>query len=162
MKIYFDTEYFYHGKEIQLISIGMIKETGEEYYAISKDFDIDKPNKWIQKNVIKKLDMVRKNTSLIKNEILEFVGGSTEGLHRVNIEIWGYFCAYDWVLLLELLGGIKNIPSFFPLYCRELRQEMDRLKYPLKNIPRSLNKHHALFDAKRNKVLHETLLIYRN
>lgn len=55
-KIYLDTEFHEYqvkplfGKPIdtiELISIGLVKQTGEEYYAISKDFDLKAAwNKW--------------------------------------------------------------------------------------------------------------------
>lgn len=64
MKYFIDTEFHEHKRKpflskavdtIELISIGIVSEDGREYYAISKDFDIDAAweNEWLRKNVLK-------------------------------------------------------------------------------------------------------------
>lgn len=59
MRIYIDTE-FIERKEsnkvvLDLISIGLVKETGEKYYAINKDCDLSKASEWVKENVIAQL-----------------------------------------------------------------------------------------------------------
>ena len=46
-----DCEFIEDGKTIELISIGIVAETGETYYAVSLEFDPRKANEWVQNNV---------------------------------------------------------------------------------------------------------------
>lgn len=55
MKYFLDCEFIEDGKTIDLISIGLIKENGEEYYAINSDCDLSKASDWVKENVIYKL-----------------------------------------------------------------------------------------------------------
>jgi hypothetical protein len=53
VKIYYDTEFIEDGRTIDLISIGMVRESGEEYYAISSEFDFKAlaASPWLMDNV---------------------------------------------------------------------------------------------------------------
>lgn len=64
-------------------------------------------------------------------------------------EFWGYFCDYDWVVLCGLYGRMNDLPPEFPMYCRDLKQEMDRIDVSGMNLPdQPENQHHALADAR--------------
>lgn len=43
------------------------------------------------------------------------------------IEFWGYFSDYDWVLFCTIFGTMMDLPSGFPMYCRDLKQWFDVL-----------------------------------
>ena len=45
------------------------------------------------------------------------------------IEFYGYYCDYDWVVFCWLFGRMIDLPKDFPMYCIDLKQELDR-KYP--------------------------------
>lgn len=64
-------------------------------------------------------------------------------------EIWAYYADYDWVVLCQLWGTMMDLPQGFPRYCRDIKQECDRLGNP--QLPIQKNKHHALADARWNK-----------
>ena len=53
MKYFIDTEFREYPRSIELISIGIVTEDGKEYYAVSKDFDLNKAwkNEWLRENV---------------------------------------------------------------------------------------------------------------
>lgn len=55
MKIFFDTEFTGLYQDTDLISIGLVSETGETFYAELNDFDMSKVDDWIKNNVIKNL-----------------------------------------------------------------------------------------------------------
>ena len=152
MNIYLDTEFIEHKNHLELISIELVKEDGECYYAISSEFDENKANEWVKANVISLLehDLERKSTEIIKKEIVEFIG------YQIP-EIWAYFGSFDWVLLMWLYGGLSSLPYNFPMYYMELRQEIKRLKLPESLFPVNQNKHHAWSDAFWNKKLHQIL-----
>ena len=55
MNIYFDTEFTGLHKDTTLISIGLVTENGDTFYAEFDDYDKTQCNDWIQENVINNL-----------------------------------------------------------------------------------------------------------
>src|SRR5258707_10218857 len=60
VKIHYDTEFLEDGKTIDLISIGMVREDGAEYYAENSEADWDRMKKsdWLVRNVLPGLKIV--------------------------------------------------------------------------------------------------------
>lgn len=57
MKIFFDTEFYENGRTIDLISIGMVREDGEEYYAESPmGRSFANRSDWLKENVLPHLN----------------------------------------------------------------------------------------------------------
>ena len=54
MRIFYDCEFLEDGKTIDLISIGLIAEAGDEYYAVNSDMPIERieSHGWLMKNVV--------------------------------------------------------------------------------------------------------------
>lgn len=52
MKFFLDTEFIEDGSTIDLISIGIVREDGREFYAINDDCDWDKASDWVRENVL--------------------------------------------------------------------------------------------------------------
>lgn len=85
------------------------------------------------------------------------------------IQLYGYYSAYDHVALCWLFGKMIDLPTGFPMYTRDLKQELDRIQEfhinrynagSLSNFlgyPKETNSHNALSDAKWNKALYEFL-----
>ncbi len=230
---------------IDLISIAIVEEDrdafskrnglsdktygGREYYAISKDFNLEeawnryelekdcchggmKKVYWIRENVLRPIyyelclkdeePLNSKNNPLnfsyktLKNLINKY--GKTnkqiaEDIKSIftpdkvkhkgvfpntvpsNVEFYGYYCDYDWVVFCQLFGKMIDLPKGFPMYCKDLKQELDNVD--LKKIngdiflnpdwlsdikdhpkyPKQVNEHSALFDARWNKQLHQFL-----
>lgn len=95
-------------------------------------------------------------------------------LNNRPIEFYGYYSAYDHVALCWLFGKMLDLPKGFPMYTRDLKQELDRratgfahAKMSLDeaiqtykesdNYPKQENEHHALADARWNKKLYDFL-----
>ena len=190
MKYFLDTEFIegFHkplfGKRrhfIDLISIGIVREDGKEYYAISNEFNPNDADQWVKDNVIgnlpkKRVDfsdqggdsprmksesLLYKSNHTIANEIRLFFGCYEDSLFwraPPGIEIYGYYSDYDWVLLCSLFGRMIDLPKGFPMYCRDLKQRIDEefteeiKKHP--EYPIQKDEHNALADAKWNKELH--------
>ena len=91
-------------------------------------------------------------------------------------EFYAYFADYDWVVFCQLFGKMIDLPNEFPMYCIDLKQELDkkadRLRLPntelskeqmietikgTANYPKQTNEHNALADAKWNKELYNFL-----
>lgn len=158
MKYFIDTEFIegFHkplfGKKrhfIDLISIGIVCEDGREYYAISNEFDSKDADKWVNENVISKLESKYKN---FETGRFDFLGGEIIGevelwksnkqiaediIHFVNDfgeesksylhpEFYAYYADYDWVLFCSLFGRMIDLPKRFPMYCNDLKQTLDQ------------------------------------
>lgn len=152
MRIFFDTEFMEDGKTIELLSIGMIRDDGEKYYAEVSPSEVDysKMNPWVVENVLPHLRGGKnyKNRARIAQEIKEFVGPDPE--------FWAYYADYDWVVLCQLYGRMLDLPEGWPMFCRDLRQVMDfnlPLAYVLKEQIPNLAEHDALADATWNRNL---------
>jgi hypothetical protein len=76
-------------------------------------------------------------------------------------EIWAYYADYDWVAFCQLFGAMIDLPAGFPMYCRDLQQEADRLGVDLSKLPQT-DEHHALADARWTKAAHEYLMKYED
>lgn len=173
MRYWLDTEFIEDGKTIDLISIGIVAEDGREYYAINYNCDRSKANDWVKKNVLQYLppeplpclypskktfqesDIYRQGwrvRELIADEVVEFCNPEKYG----KPEFWAYYADYDWVALCQLFGTMMDLPKGFPMYCRDIKQECDRLGNP--QLPeQGEGEHHALADAKWNRQAWEFL-----
>ena len=167
MKIFFDTEFYDRGGSLDvthdLISIGLVSETGAELYIENRacDHSIVSPAfsfggrvmseedmTWMRTNVLSKLDTNPTKglwSSQIAPAITAFVGDEKP-------EFWAYFGAYDWVLLCKLFGGLLKLPKGWPHLFRDLRWLMDQYSVHkgLPGCPQQdpATQHHALHDAK--------------
>lgn len=97
-----------------------------------------------------------------------------------NPEFYAYYADYDWVVFCWLFGRMVDLPKGFPMYCIDLKQELDRkveltdgygkvklrtltveekLKFlkDTKEYPKQTNEHNALADAKWNYELYKFL-----
>lgn len=155
MKYFFDTEFIENPGTIKLISIGIVSEKGQEYYAVNSECDLTQASPWVQENVITKLppreDPAWKTSNQIKADIVEFVDDKPE--------FWGWYSSFDWVVFCWLFGRLVDLPPHFPKHCRDIRQLSDGIGNP--DLPNYLaigsgeNKHNALTDARWNKAAYE-------
>jgi hypothetical protein len=139
MKIWFDTEFVEDGKTIDLISIGLAREDGACFYAENAQCDREAASQWVKDNVFPHLTGgdALKSRAWIAEAIKEFAGETPE--------FWAYYADYDWVVLCQLFGTMMDLPKGWPMYCRDLKQEADRLNVRLPT--QDTTEHHALADA---------------
>jgi hypothetical protein len=106
----------------------------------------------------------------IAQKVKEFVYNQTDEdkyyneLSVMPIELYGYYSAYDHVVLCWLFGKMIDLPKGFPMYTIDLQQMLDEksaehgwLKNEIKRsqyYPKQTNEHNALSDAKFNKELY--------
>lgn len=187
MKVFLDTEFTGLRQNTTLVSIGLVAENGDTFYAELTDYDESQIDSWLRKNVINNLYLkdiiqgVGSNWSPTTKETIvrgdqNFVaqilrtwfrdlGGWTHP--NPIVEIWSDCLAYDWVLFNELFGGAYGIPEnvyYIPFDICTL--------FKMKNIdPDVLReefigeevvgvKHNALYDAKVIKACYEKLVSY--
>lgn len=158
MRIFFDTEFYEDGKTIELISIGLVREDGETYYAeLIEAYPYWAKDDWVYENVVKHLKANQnsdyapeyKTRDKVSKEIVEFVGDDPE--------FWAYYADYDWVALCQLYGRMIDLPETWPKFCRDLRQFREEIGDP--ELPEQISlEHMALDDALWNKDVFDFLV----
>jgi hypothetical protein len=164
LKYFLDCEFYEDGKTIDLISIGIVAEDGREYYAVNADFDWNRvwipghfeKAAWVRDNVLPQVD---RSTGIphatIRDQVRDFV------LFQPAVEFWGFYSASDWVCLYQLWGRLIDLPSYFPKWCRDIKQLQHDLVDPYGNLPQlpyDPKIHHALEDARWQKRAYESLV----
>jgi hypothetical protein len=147
-RYYYDTEFIEDGTTIDLVSIGIVDETGREFYAVSTQFDGRLAIPWVRRNVLDKLpspsDPAWRSRERIREDLLAFLTEPGE-----EIELWAWLAAYDHVVLAQLWGPMPALPREIPRFTRELRQRWDDLGNP-PLPPKPTGSHDALVDARYN------------
>lgn len=174
----YDTEFLEDGKTIELISIGIVREDGSEYYAVNQgSFPMwcrVSQHPWLVANVLPTLPMtvvpalhVKGDKSGISTNILisDRSNPQVKPLDQIaqevydfltfegtEPELWAWYAAFDHVALAWLYGPMSRMPEPLPYYTNDIKQECVRLGDP--EIPEhSGNEHHALADARQNWVI---------
>lgn len=138
MKIWFDTEFYEDGRTIELISIGMVREDGEIYYAEALNAaDLAAKSDWLRQNVAPHLTGHHVSRESMRSTIIKFAG--------YKPEFWAYYADYDWVVLCQLFGRMIDLPDGWPMYCRDVKQLCDDVGNP--KLPEQETEHDAIADA---------------
>ena len=139
-------------------------------------------DKFTYRNLKKLINKYGKTNKQIAEEIKEFVkkdylyknaDTTTQWKDRGNPEFYAYYADYDWVAFCWLFGKMIDLPNGFPMYCIDLKQELERLNETLgyncdakgksyrlqekPNYPKQTNAHNALADARWNYELYKFL-----
>ena len=174
MRYYLDTEFIDTGREIDLISIGIVCEDGRELYAQSVEFDANKASDWVFTNVLAHISTCRNGGKVhhahygghciaagfedcpwykreqIRKAVRDFIIDPTE--------LWSWCAGYDFVALCQLFGTMMDLPQGWPHYIRDLQQVLDEGKIDDDELPQQEGTaHNALDDAKHIKRLWEFL-----
>lgn len=158
MRFFIDEEFIEDGHTIDLVSIGIACETGTDFYVEVADVDWSKASNWVMQNVYPHLaktpafQMDRKKLAIA---VVQYVAEQTPAGEKP--EFWGYYADYDWVCLCQLFGTMMDLPKGWPMYCRDIKQLCDDLGNP-RLPPEGKDEHHALLDARWNKVAYEFLM----
>jgi hypothetical protein len=182
MKIFFDTEFTGLRKDTTLISIGMIAENGETFYAELNDYNEKLCNRWIEDNVLKNL-LTRylrgiEDKPFVKNV---HVGDKTSVAKALYmwlkqfdyVQFVSDVCHYDMVLLIDLFGCAFDLPKNVSAVCYDINQDIakhyeitdaEAFDKSREEIVQELCgteidgvKHNALYDAMVIKAIYEEL-----
>lgn len=159
----YDFEFLEDGNTIEVISLGMVREDGKEYYAVNKDMPLERirKNAWLMQNVMNSLPVrfdrdnpwdedhpdfdAIKTKDQIAADVRHFV------MDTINPSLWAWFAAYDHVAISQLFGRMIDLPAGFPMRTNDIAQEEERLGYPpMPEQPSGV--HNALSDARFNQV----------
>lgn len=169
MKIFFDTEFTGLHRDTTLISIGLITEYGNIFYAEFTDYNKSQIDQWIVDNVLKNLfiyniipkpeigirmsnvseaDMFKGNTNYIKEKLKSWIDDCLSLNNENTIEWVSDVCHYDFVLLIDLLYcHALNIPyGKHNSACHDINQDIAKY-YNISEI--------EAFDKNREDILKE-------
>jgi len=159
-KFFYDCEFMEEPGHLKLISIGVVGEQDQEYYACNSDAreDFPKANPWVKSNVLPRLPAEGHSSwgdeESIRKGLMIFLHPSEDN----PVELWSYFADYDHVLLCWLFGSMGNLPAGMPQYTLDLVQLMYHMDLDSGSIPRQKGEvHNALDDAKYHKHLFDYL-----
>jgi len=193
MKYFIDTEFKEKPNTIDLISIGIVCEDGREYYALNKDFNLKEVwnDEWLRENVLLPIYIehvhgdMRNHVSFSRNSIKGILKGFGKSMNEIaseikdfcyysyseaqienaNIQFYGYYADYDWVVFCWIFGRMMDLPKGFPMYCKDLKQMMDDKlldkDWKRKNCPDPEGEHNALVDAKWNLELFNQIVLQK-
>lgn len=173
---------------------------GDTYDAYEKELKEGKhDHNFTQKSLKALLNRYGKTSKEISREVAEFCNCSVifsekgqmhassndEFYSKTKTEFYAYYADYDWVAFAWLFGKMMDLPKGFPMYCKDLKQELDNYAEKVvsqledntteqgrKNIknsisgqveafktfpnyPKQENEHDALADARWNKKLYD-------
>lgn len=137
MKVFFDTEFTGLHQHTTLVSIGLVAETGETFYAELTDYDKGQVDDRLQKIVIDNLlgleplgkpalppncycgdtkEIAHKLERWLADLSVKYAAfGDRRNYEPENtpqkIEMWSDCLSYDWVLFCQLWGHAFNIPK---------------------------------------------------
>jgi hypothetical protein len=174
VRIAYDTEFLEDGQTIELISIGMISDDGDEYYAVNDDAPWRRIRKheWLMQNVVPQLpqphgdwrnnmphrwlcdraDAVVRPREDVARRVREFIlcaRRRSENGHP--LELWADYAAYDHVVLAQLFGPMVDLPPGIPMFTHDFQHELSRrgLRRDDPRLPtQAAGVHHALADAR--------------
>lgn len=174
MRIYYDTEFFQRsGRTINLISIGMVKDNGEEFYAVNSGMDTIAiaQDYWLMKNVMSSIDHevgvsylttfgmpirdfeITDSNAMspkeIREGILDFIGPEVA-------ELWAWNGAHDHRVLVTLFGDFSMQPGSVPFTTHDIATLAALTGETPPPQPAGL--HNALDDARWNVVRYDYLM----
>jgi hypothetical protein len=162
MKVFFDTEFTGLHQNTTLISIGLVTEYGEEFYAEFTDYDQSQVDGWLQDNVIANLTIPDEEG---EQRVNHFKGDTAYIREKLEswltnlgpVEMWSDCLSYDWVLFNQLWGHAFNIPKnvyYIPFdICTMFKlkgedPDVSREEFAGTSEWASDSKHNALHDAR--------------
>lgn len=156
-----DWEFFEDGETIRPISVGLVAEDGEEYYAVFHGArELCQNSAWLAQYVdVHFRHRLRefKQFDTIAREVKEFIRSFPDP------ELWAWYAAYDHVALAQTLGGpMINLPPGIPMQTNDIKtlerlcKRKDGFIHESKNQPvqDTTSLHHALYDARHDMELY--------
>lgn len=166
MRYWYDCEFLEDGRVIMPISIGIVAEDNRELYLINGDYfdqlqdnhpnyvwngHVVKPNQWVKDNVDPWLEEKYVLPYRFWGRFIkEFISNHGQYTERKEVELWGYYAAYDHVVLAQCFGPMIQLPEPIPMFTHEIKQ-LPGAKGPMP--ARDEVEHHALADARYQRKL---------
>lgn len=159
MNIYFDMEFTGLRKDTTPISIGLVTDSSDTFYAEFNDYDKTQCDDWINENVIGNLKYNNKDKYLRDNKTCVRAKGALKHVSTFlrdwlinvsdgeQIQFVSDVCHYDMVLLIDILTNGRTafdlLANISPV-CHDINQDIARY-YGISDM--------EAFDKSREKIL---------
>lgn len=183
-KVFFDTEFSGLSQDTQLLSIGLVHENGETFYAEVTDYDENALSAWVKENVIPKMLLEKEGYAINEHthENGNFVLRGAKHIVARELANWlqsfgsqiimvADVLAYDWVLFCDLWGTAFAIPQnvfYIPvdlstlLLAKDYDPDISRVDLVKQFTPSgeldNIDSHNALTDAQMCKIIYENIM----
>jgi hypothetical protein len=173
VKVFYDCEFIERGNQlpIQLVSIALVPEDGRQplYRINAESLSNVTRHPWLAAFVVPQLPIASGNfifdwdkehpdypyvavLDQVAADVLKYMS------EIEDIELWGYYSAYDHVVLCQLFGSMSELPPGIPMWTHDIMALIEtRSHYILPPDPEP--NHHALYDALWTKEAYERLML---
>lgn len=179
--LFLDTEFTELSQSARLLSIALVADSGEEFYAELNDYGQENITDWVREHVVANFEFnnvdvfasIEGKTEKYKHGREETAGYLRKWIQQFGtVEIWADVHAYDWVLFCELFGGAMHIPAnifFAPFDLATLfrykgmieprgKYEKDISRFEFAGVADTKRQHNALADARVAKICFDKLM----
>lgn len=164
-RFFLDTEFVDTGREIILLSVGVVREHGPSYYAEVANAPVEQADQFVRSVVLPQLTRFSrppqqwgatvKTRDEIAQDLTEFMGEEPE--------VWAYIDHYDWVALSQLFGPLTRRPETWPWSSWNIAMLWNLARMhgePTDLVPAPPDQHHALADAHWDRDLFAAIQRY--
>lgn len=163
MKVFYDWEFIERGRMVPIepVSVGMVAEDGTRLYRINGEClgrVVHHP--WLRNFVVPFLPIKMPSEGIFEwdtdHEEYQFVAPTVDQMAEdvlqflrgiPDLELWGYYAAYDHVCLAQLFGPMNELPTGIPMFTHDLQQHWEYFGRDRPLPPEPWNAHHAMRDA---------------
>ncbi|UPZ27607.1 3'-5' exoribonuclease [Streptomyces sp. LRE541] len=180
----YDLEFLEDGRTIELISIGMVRDDGAEYYGVSRRLTARtwsgwklrrriRKHTWLMQNVVTSLPRAHGDfrNHMPKSWLFNYLDPAVKRQKRIaaevaefikaagpDVQLWANYGAYDHVALAQLWGPMIALPDGVPMFTHDIQQERTRLGLSWDDLPKQESgEHNALADARHNQTVRRWL-----
>lgn len=173
MRIFHDWEFLEDGHTIDWISVGAVREDGEELYLVNADMNATRiaGHPWLMANVVPHLPLLdlgrsdefaldRSHPAVVEEEeaaeqLRRFITDPL--IVRESPELWAWYGAYDHVRLAQMWGAMINLPRGVPMVTHDIMtlRLLAGTKAQMSQPSQQGDVHHALADAHHNQRLYD-------
>lgn len=179
MNLYFDTEFTGLVPGTTLISLGIVSETDDKFYAEFTDYNESLCNVWIKENVFSHLWLLpndkrtafqfdkenkiwyhKGNSEQIRDALIIWIDHEFEITKEKRIQFVSDVCHYDFYLLQnQVFGGAFEMPEYINSVCYDTCHDINEWSCMGvgNNFNMTYNMHNA-FDISREKLAEDALL----
>ncbi len=138
MKLFFDTEFTGLHKDTTLVSIGIVADNGQRFYAEFTDYNVFQCDDWIRENVLKHTILAGNDTLAARlgedSNTTVVLGSKADIRHELgewlkqfdSVQFVSDVSHYDFVLLIDIFGGAFDLPGNVSAACRDINQDIAR------------------------------------
>ncbi len=162
-RYFYDCEFEETSSGIKLISIGIVDENKRSLYLINKDYDWNNnQNEWLNQNVKPYILNANDKFKFSYNEFKQLIIDFIQSNENDDIRLYGYYSAYDHVVLCQIFGRMIDLPKGMPMFTYDLKQYLELFKINKDNFIElnQENEHSAIDDAIWNLKLFNFLTKY--